>query len=177
MEAVVTDGDIQQWDSLVFRIARPYVHAMWPLEDLVQEGRRGVLKALRTYQEGYKTKLMTWIYIVVRGAIRHAIRDGHILHSRDGAVGVDYLEDLKIPEGSCSDESIVDNAAAQAILNKLTQPEQELIQMRCTKQMSFPEIGRALGISAPAASRRFHRAIVHARKQAGADACDTTRMS
>lgn len=38
-------------------------------EDLVQEGRIGLLKAIETFDESYNTSFITWAYYHVRGAV------------------------------------------------------------------------------------------------------------
>lgn len=161
----VTPELLKQWENQVYQIARYYVSPRFPLDELAQIGMIGLSKALETYMPGYDTKLQTWIYIKVRGEIRHAIRDGNLI--RSSPHNVEYIEDLKSPENACDDSHILDAATISVVLGRLTNAEKCLICMRCVEQMSFPEIARRLGITRSAAAGRFRRAVAHARDQAG----------
>lgn len=64
---------LKQYSPLVHKIAIRFENRLFPdqvsHEDLVQEGKIGLLKAIRTYDPNYKTKFITWAYYKVLGAI------------------------------------------------------------------------------------------------------------
>jgi len=67
---------IEQYTPLVHKIVRKYAW-MAPAhsrEDLVQEGLLGVVKALETFDVTRGTRLMTWVYPKVRGAVQGVAR-------------------------------------------------------------------------------------------------------
>lgn len=67
---------VEQYTPLVHKIVRKYAW-MAPShsrEDLVQEGLLGVVKAIETFDVSRGTRLMTWIYPQVRGAVQGVAR-------------------------------------------------------------------------------------------------------
>jgi RNA polymerase sporulation-specific sigma factor len=67
---------VEQYTPLVHKIVRKYAW-MAPShsrEDLIQEGLLGVVKAIETFDISRGTRLMTWIYPQVRGAVQGVAR-------------------------------------------------------------------------------------------------------
>ena len=67
---------VEQYTPLVHKIVRKYAW-MAPShsrEDLVQEGLLGVVRALETFDVTRGTRLMTWVYPQVRGAVQGVAR-------------------------------------------------------------------------------------------------------
>jgi RNA polymerase sporulation-specific sigma factor len=67
---------VEQYTPLVHKIVRKYAW-MAPShsrEDLVQEGLVGVVKAIETFDLSRGTRLMTWVYPKVRGAVQGVAR-------------------------------------------------------------------------------------------------------
>lgn len=64
---------LKQYAPLVHKLAIKFENRLFPdqvsHEDLVQEGKIGLLKAIRTYDPNYQTKFITWAYYKVLGAI------------------------------------------------------------------------------------------------------------
>jgi RNA polymerase sigma factor (sigma-70 family) len=62
---------VNKYERLVHKLARKFAFTAntFTHEDLVQEGRIGLLQALRTYDPLQGTKFITWAYYHVRGAI------------------------------------------------------------------------------------------------------------
>ncbi len=60
-----------KYDPLVHKLAYRFswVAPQLSHEDLVQEGRIGLLKAIETYNPSYKTSFMTWAYYKIMGEI------------------------------------------------------------------------------------------------------------
>jgi RNA polymerase sporulation-specific sigma factor len=79
---------IKKYEPLVHKLA---LKMQWmapeysSYEDLVQEGKIGLIKALNTYDPSKKTKFLTWAYIQVRGSISTSIKAGRS-RERDRAV-------------------------------------------------------------------------------------------
>jgi RNA polymerase sporulation-specific sigma factor len=67
---------VEQYTPLVHKIVKKYAW-MAPShsrEDLIQEGLLGVVKAIETFDVSRGTRLMTWIYPQVRGAVQGVAR-------------------------------------------------------------------------------------------------------
>ncbi len=60
---------------LAQRIARRYLRAGVPLEDLVQIGTIGLINAVRTFDPGRGVKFETYAFHHIAGEIRHYLRD------------------------------------------------------------------------------------------------------
>jgi len=67
---------LQKYERLCHKLARKFAFTAQSHqhEDLVQEGRIGLLDAIRTYDPEYGTAFMTWAYYAVRGQIVNAGR-------------------------------------------------------------------------------------------------------
>lgn len=67
---------LEKYERLCHKLARKFAFTATnhDHEDLVQEGRIGVIRGIQTYEEGHGTKPLTWIYYSVRGAIAGAGR-------------------------------------------------------------------------------------------------------
>lgn len=77
---------IEKYTPLVHKMVNKYAF-MSPAhskEDLVQEGRIGILKAIETFDMDYRTKdgkpikFMTWVFPKVRGSVQKVARHEHI---------------------------------------------------------------------------------------------------
>jgi RNA polymerase sporulation-specific sigma factor len=62
---------LHKYERLIHKLARKFAFTAPNADhdDLVQEGRIGILKAIETYDESYGAGFMTWAYYHVRGAI------------------------------------------------------------------------------------------------------------
>lgn len=62
---------INQYERLVHKLARKYgfTAASHTHDDLAQEGRIGLINAIRTYDPERGTRFMTWAYYQIRGSI------------------------------------------------------------------------------------------------------------
>lgn len=67
---------LEKYDALVHRLARKFsgVAPQLSHEDLVQEGRIGLLKAMKTYDPTYNTRFITWAYYQIMGQITRCQR-------------------------------------------------------------------------------------------------------
>ncbi|MFQ6118039.1 MAG: sigma-70 family RNA polymerase sigma factor [Candidatus Bipolaricaulia bacterium] len=68
---------IQRNVGLVAQIAREFVHSGEPLEDLVQAGYIGLLNAVHNFDLKRGNKFSTYATHLIKGEIRHYIRDKH----------------------------------------------------------------------------------------------------
>jgi RNA polymerase sporulation-specific sigma factor len=67
---------VEQYTPLVHKIVRKYawMAPQHSREDLVQEGLIGVVRAIETFDISRGTRLMTWVYPQVRGAVQGVAR-------------------------------------------------------------------------------------------------------
>ena len=63
---------VEQYTPLVHKIVNKYSWMTLPhtREDLMQEGLRGIVKAIETFDISKKVQPMTWIYPQIRGAVQ-----------------------------------------------------------------------------------------------------------
>lgn len=66
---------IEDHMGLVTYIAKKYVHRNEPLDDLIQIGIEGLIKAINRYDEKFGVKFSTYATPTVDGEIRHYLRD------------------------------------------------------------------------------------------------------
>lgn len=70
---------LKKYDNLCYKLAKKYSFSfsLHELEDLAQEGRMGLVRAIETYQLGSKASFFTWSYYCVRGAISRVTRSSN----------------------------------------------------------------------------------------------------
>lgn|SRR5574344_33483 len=64
---------IKSYDKLVKKLAKKYFEVNISQEDLIQEGYRGLLFAIRNYDSSKGTKLITYAYKIINGYMLNAI--------------------------------------------------------------------------------------------------------
>jgi len=69
------DRVIEAGAGLVQYVARSFASDREPLEDLLQEGYIGLIKAVDLYDPGYEVKFATYANHLISGEIRHYLRD------------------------------------------------------------------------------------------------------
>ncbi|MGQ9524212.1 MAG: sigma-70 family RNA polymerase sigma factor [Armatimonadota bacterium] len=62
-------------ERLVYSVARKYVNSGEPLEDLIQEGFVGLLRAIDLYDPSFGARFSTYATHKISGAIKHYLRD------------------------------------------------------------------------------------------------------
>lgn len=75
--------DLLQYDSLIYSIASKYKN-VFEIDDLLQVGRIGLIKAYNNFDSSFNTKFSTYAYNYIHGEILNYIRNSRILKvSRD----------------------------------------------------------------------------------------------
>jgi RNA polymerase primary sigma factor len=74
-EAVAIDGLLRQHVAFVIRVAMEFRNRGVPLEDLINEGCLGLLRAIRRFDSGNGARFMTYASFWVRKAILDALAD------------------------------------------------------------------------------------------------------
>ena len=156
---------------LVVSIAKHYRSAQTPFEDLIQEGNKGLLKALDRYQPalGYRfsTYATWWITSQILDAIGNATRGVRIPAHRLGEVAapesmsfesnVSMVESLMLAHDTAApatEAQLHTRVLAQevrAVLTELTEREREVIESRFGldghDSRSLEWLGQRLGIT------------------------------
>ena len=117
------------------------------IEDLAQETVLSVWRKRGDYRG--QASLETWIYPFCYHNLMNRIRK---VRRRPPAVGLDAAQAIPAPE-------VRDYRFVYRALVDLGPPDEEIIRLKHFEALSFPEIGRVLGISPNTAKSRYYRGV------------------
>lgn len=120
------DQLIESKQGLVKSIAGHYTDRGLPVDDLVQEGNLGLLRAVEGFEAGRNTKFSTYATICIQSAILDALlREGRL------AVGLPSIDAGAIParEDTAGVDAEIDDEIEQ-LLGKLGKRERTVLELR-----------------------------------------------
>jgi RNA polymerase sigma-70 factor (ECF subfamily) len=142
--------------------------------DIVQDVLLDANRRLRAYAENPSMPFHLWL----RQMARDRVIDAHRRHRGSSKRSVDREQSANVPLGvdgstmelaaQLSDQELTPAAAAvmhelhlrfQAAIEEMSEDDREIILMRHFEELSNQEVAQALGLSEPAASMRYLRAI------------------
>ena len=129
--------------------------------DLTQDTFTSFLQAIDAY-DPEKCKVRTWLY---RIAANRVIDFRRTRHSFD--IDIDELEIPEEIDRIRQSEQRTLLKEIDAYVSKLNDESENIVRMRLYENLSFAEIGEALGISEGSSKMKFHRMIEKIRKQSG----------
>lgn len=153
------------------------------VSDIVQETMMEANRRLREYMETPRMDFHLWL----RQIARDRMIDAHRRHRGTSKRSMDREQELQVrtPEqssvdlaGQLKDLELTPAAAAlnremvqlvESALTNLEDPDSEIILMRHYENLSNQEVAQALGLSEPAASMRYLRAIRRLREALGSN--------
>jgi RNA polymerase sigma factor (sigma-70 family) len=169
-----SDKDLRVFRAYALSIACKGDRGKWLTEDMKEElvdrcllyvceqNRQGTPR-LDTYRPEMASR-STWLYVMARSAVQNSIRDMLRGMTARNKIRTDLKRYHYVQTYTDQDEHVV--LVVRDIMKTLTPDKSQILQMRA-EGMSFPELGRAFGISAQAAHRRFSKAAAEARAIAG----------
>jgi RNA polymerase sigma-B factor len=169
---------IERHLPLVRSLARRYAHRGEQLEDLVQVGAVGLIKAIDRYQPGRGSSLAAYAVPTILGEIRRHLRDsaqpvrvprarwetGAVVHSvpfdPERSAACDEAAEHGLEQGE-------DRALLEASLRTLAWREREIVRLRYFGGLSQRGIAAQLGISQVHVSRLLARSLRTLRQEIG----------
>jgi RNA polymerase sigma-70 factor (ECF subfamily) len=141
-------------------LARQWVPSRADAEDVVQDG---FLRFWRSRDRAEDPA--AYLFACVRTAALDFARGGRRRARRESAAAT--------PEGSGGDAALFSCPleqrerceAIQAALRRLSEPQREVLVLKVWGRLSFPQIGRALGIPPDTAASRYRYALLKLREQ------------
>ena len=134
--------------------ARQWVRSATDAEDIVQEA------FVRFWRRNHNVANRALLYATVRSiALDFIRRDSR--RARREAVAVSEAEQSVQPEFQLEDES---QQALVMALDRLPKDQREVLVMKIWNELTFAEIGQALGVSQNTAASRYRYALAALRK-------------
>jgi RNA polymerase sigma-B factor len=175
---------IERHLPLVRSVARRYAGGAEPLDDLVQVGSIGLIKAVDRYDADRGTAFPAYAAPFIAGEIRHHLRDRcapvrvpRRLQEegvRVVAVGLDSADDARAVAagldgaGDAHADPMAqtrDRLAVGAALRALRPRERRLVQLRFVEDLSQAQIARLTGMSQVQVSRMLSGALTRLRDE------------
>jgi RNA polymerase sigma-B factor len=151
---------IEEHLSLVEAIARRHARRGEPLDDLVQAGCIGLIKAVDRFDPGRGPALSAFAGPFIEGEIRHHLRDGRRHAVRQGAGSLEAVEDGE-------DEQA--RSQARLLLARgwpaLSARDRRLLELRYFGDLTQSEIAREMGLSQAQVSRLLRASLERLRSE------------
>lgn len=144
--------------SLVISIASRYLKKAKGLEidDLIQEGRIALYRAIETFDPSRKAKFSTYAYNVIQRSIINVV----VKHNRKNWRNVTEEIVPDIPDTSAETRLIMlDQINSLFKSAGLTDKEQKIIELRYWQDLYFDEIGKEIGSSVTNTRYFFNKAL------------------
>jgi RNA polymerase sigma-B factor len=163
---------IERHLPLVRAVARRHAGAGEPLEDLVQVGAIGLIKAVDRYDPGRGTSFAAYAAPYIAGEIRHHLRDRcapvrvprrlQAEGVRVVTVGLDAAGDAAQPDPAAETH---DRLALGGALRALRPRERRVLALRFVEDLSQAQIARRTGLSQVHVSRTLRGALTRLRDE------------
>jgi RNA polymerase sigma-B factor len=151
---------IEQHLSLVESIARRHARRGEPLDDLVQAGCIGLIKAVDRFDPDRGPALSAFAGPFIEGEIRHHLRDGRRHAARAGAASLEAVEDGE-------DEQA--RSQARLLLARgwpaLSARERRLLELRYFGDLTQADIAGEMGLSQAQVSRLLRASLDRLRSE------------
>lgn len=144
--------------SLVISIASRYLKKAKGLEidDLIQEGRIALYRAIETFDPGRKAKFSTYAYNVIQRSIINVV----IKHNRKNWKNVSEELMPIVPDTKAETKLLIMDQINSLFKSAgLTKREQRVIELRYWGDLYFDEIGREIGSSITNTRYIFRKAL------------------
>jgi RNA polymerase sigma factor (sigma-70 family) len=155
---------IEEHLPLVEAIARRHARGGEPLDDLVQAGCIGLIKAVDRFDPARGTALRPFASAMIDGEIRHHLRDRRRRASREAP---------EAPEHADGPDESHEHAEARDLLARgwhvLAPRERRLLELRYVDDLTQAEIARRVGLSQAQVSRLLRAALDRLGTQLAAD--------
>lgn len=141
--------------------------------DVVQQSMMRAVENLDQFRGNSLDAFRAWIRKILVNEARQMMRDQRALKRDvgreqrlpdDGEVNAHGMGNAVLTPGTRAIHRERSQAVNEAMA-RLSEPDRQVIQWRTWEGLSFEEIGKRLGITASAASRRWYRALIQFRKQ------------
>jgi RNA polymerase sigma-70 factor (ECF subfamily) len=141
------DAFVRRHERMVRALARSYVRDASAADDIAQEAFIKAHRALDTLADPAKEK--TWLYAIARNAALDWLR-------REKRHRMEELNvDVAAPERRDSGGDLA--ARVMRIVDTLREDYRQVVLLRFVDELSYAEIGEALGLAPSAVGEKLHR--------------------
>ena len=174
---------VERYMPLVVALARRHRRGDEQLEDLVQVGSIGLLKAIDRFQPDRGAGLVAFAAPTIAGEIKHHLRDNTWpvsvpRETRESRSAADFVTELPSHDGDpgggvallaaeSAREASEDRALVATALQALDARERRSVNLHFFCDLSQAEIARALRISQAQVSRLLRRAVARMHAEVG----------
>ncbi len=139
--------NLNKFKPLIKSIARKYSKEDCIYDDLCIVGEVACLKAIESFNKDKKTKLSTFLYGKIEGAIKDEIKTKYNFFgrkSKDKPIPLSDVEGVLSYEIEDLLSSRSDNEQLKEVLSSLTEEEKKIIYLRYWEDMTFAEISKKM---------------------------------
>jgi len=180
-DVVIRNSLVMRHMGLVYQIANKYaVLIQDSLDDLIQEGCLGLIRAIERFRPDYGVQFSTYAYPVISGTIKNYLRDRRRLlgmsrweHNEDSEFGAhdaftaegeelfapESLESLVGPVEEDFTEQVVERMLAKNLLGRLPLLERRIVQHFFYDDLTQREVARMVARSTSRISRILRQAL------------------
>jgi RNA polymerase sigma-B factor len=155
---------IEEHLALVEAIARRYAARGEPLDDLVQSGSIGLIKAVDRFDPHNGAPLAAFATPLIEGEIRHALRARRRLAAGEAPASIEAVE------GGADEQ---ERTEARLLVRRgwpaLSERERRLLELRYFSDLTQAQIAERVGLSQASVSRLLRAALDRLRTELGAD--------
>ena len=140
---------LKQFKALIKLIASKHCKDDGIFDDLCIVGEVACLKAIETFDKSKKTKLTTYLYTKIEGAIKDEIKTNYKFFGRksnDNPIPLSDVESTLSYEIEDLLSNRNDNEKLRKLLEKLSEKEKKILRFRYWEDMKFSEIAKKMNL-------------------------------
>jgi RNA polymerase sigma-70 factor (ECF subfamily) len=151
---------MQRYADILLRVAYGYLKSSTDAEDILQDIFLATWQGRATWQP--QGSIVSYFMVAVRRRALNVLKHRRVERHYEERVTHEAANDMSMISCAAADLSLMaqdDRTAAWKLLDRLSAQARMVLLLRYGQQMSFAEVARAMGISAPAARQVAKRAL------------------
>ena len=164
-----SNDEIERLLPLVNAVAVRYARSRADIDDLVQAGSLGLVKAAKNYDPARGTKLSTYAFCYIEGEILNSLCSSKrsacpmLMLSTDSDLDEANMIEEAYAADTSGEERMIDTINAKRIIGYLSTNDQTIVRLRFIYGLSQTETARRLGVTQSCLSKKEKACITRLR--------------